>query len=82
MDIIERFKALDKEGDRKRTDQSFLVPKGEIVENDYDLSINKYKESTYIEEEYPHPLEIMAEINKLEKEIQEGLAELEAILRG
>jgi len=81
-DIIERFKALDKEENRKRTDQSFLVPKDEIVGNDYDLSINKYKESTYIEEEYPHPLEIMAEINELEKEIQEGLAELEAILRG
>lgn len=81
-DIIERFKALDKEEDRKRTDQSFLVPKDEIVKNDYDLSINKYKESTYVEEEYPHPLEIMAEINELEKEIQEGLAQLEAILRG
>ncbi len=81
-DIIERFKELDKEEGRKRTDQSFLVPKDEIVENDYDLSINKYKESTYIEEEYPHPLEIMAEINELEKEIQEGLAQLEAILRG
>lgn len=81
-DIIERFKALDKEEDRKRTDQSFLVPKDEIVENDYDLSINKYKESTYIEEEYPHPLEILAEINDLEKEIQEGLKELEGMLRG
>lgn len=81
-DIIERFKALDKEENRKRTDQSFLVPKDEIVENDYDLSINKYKESTYIEEEYPHPLEILAEINDLEKEIQEGLKELEGMLRG
>jgi type I restriction enzyme M protein len=81
-DIIERFKALDKEENRKRTDQSFLVPKDEIVGNDYDLSINKYKESTYIEEEYPHPLEILAEINELETEIQEGLAQLEAILRG
>ena len=81
-DIIERFKALDKEESRKRTDQSFLVPKDEIVENNYDLSINKYKESTYVEEEYPHPLEIIAEINELEIEIQEGLAQLEAILRG
>ncbi|MDY0256611.1 class I SAM-dependent DNA methyltransferase [Gudongella oleilytica] len=81
-DIIERFKALDKEEDRKRTDQSFLVPKDEIVENDYDLSINKYKESTYVEEEYPHPLEILAEINDLEKEIREGLKELEGMLRG
>ena len=46
-DIIERFKNLDKEADRKRTDQSFMVPKKDIVENDYDLSINKYKEIEY-----------------------------------
>jgi type I restriction enzyme M protein len=40
-DIIERFHNLDKEADRKRTDKSFFVQKGEIVGNDYDLSINK-----------------------------------------
>jgi len=81
-DIVERFHALEKEESRERTEQSFLVPKDEIVENDYDLSINKYKQSTYVEEEYPHPLEILAEINELEKEITAGLAELEAVLRG
>ncbi len=81
-DIIARFSALDKEESRERTEQSFLVPKDEIVENDYDLSINKYKEIIYEEVEYPHPLEIMAEINELEKEITAGLAELEAVLRG
>lgn len=58
------------------------MPKDEIVGNDYDLSINKYKQSAYVEEEYPHPLEIMTEINKLEKEISAWLAELEAVLRG
>ncbi len=81
-DIISRFKNLAEEENRERTNQSFLVPKDEIVNNDYDLSINKYKESVYVEEGYPHPLEIMAEINKLEEEITAGLAELEAVLRG
>lgn len=81
-DIVARFRALDKEEGRKRTEQSFLVPKDEIVAGDYDLSINKYKQSDYVEEEYPHPLEIMAEINELEMEITAGLAELEAVLRG
>lgn len=81
-DIVSRFHALDAEESRERTEQSFLVPKEEIVGNDYDLSINKYKKSTYVEEEYPHPLEIMTEINELEMEITAGLAELEAILRG
>ena len=81
-DITARFAAIEKEEGRKRTEQSFLVPKEEIIENAYDLSINKYKENVYEEEEYPHPLEIMAEINELEKEIVSGLAELEATLRG
>ena len=42
-DIIARFKNLEAENDRKRTDQSFFVEKQEIVDNAYDLSINKYK---------------------------------------
>ena len=75
-DIVARFNALDAEESRKRTEQSFLVPKDEIVENDYELSINRYKEIIYKEEEYPHPLEIMSEINDLEKQITAGLAEL------
>lgn len=81
-DIVARFHALEQEQKRQRTEQSFLVPKDEIVGNDYDLSINKYKQSTYVEEEYPHPLEIMSEINELEQEIASGLKELEALLRG
>ena len=79
---MERFHALKMEESRARTEQSFLVPKSEIVENGYDLSINKYKQSAYVEEEYPHPLEIIKEINELETEITAGLAELEAVLRG
>lgn len=81
-DIVARFHTLDQEEGRARTEQSFLVPKNEIISNDYDLSINKYKQSAYVEEEYPHPLEIMAEINELEMEITAGLAELEEMLRG
>ena len=41
-DIIARFHSLDGEADRERTEQSFFVTKEEIVENGYDLSINKY----------------------------------------
>lgn len=81
-DIVARFHALKEEEARERTERSFLVPKAEIVGNDYDLSINKYKQSAYVEEEYPHPLEIITEINELEMEITAGLAELEAVLRG
>ena len=79
-DIIERFHNLDKETDRARTEKSFMVPKAEIVENDYDLSINKYKEIVYEKIEYPPTSEIIADIKKLNEEIAAGLKELEAML--
>lgn len=81
-DIIARFHALKEEETRERTEQSFMVPKDEIVSNGYDLSINKYMKSIYMEHEYTHPLMIMDEIKALEAKIISGLAELEAILRG
>ncbi len=59
-----------------RTEKSFFVPKSEIVENGYDLSINKYKKTVYVREEYPPTAEILAEIQGLEKEILQGLDEL------
>ncbi|NCD10270.1 MAG: SAM-dependent DNA methyltransferase [Negativicutes bacterium] len=79
-DIIARFKNIVGEKDRQRTDKSFLVPKEEIVANDYDLSINKYKKVEYVAEEYPTPLEIMTDLNELEMQITAGLAELEEML--
>ena len=80
-DIIERFHHLDKEAGRKRTEQSFLVPKQEIVDNDYDLSLNKYKEIEYTPVEYPPTEEILANLRTLEKEIQQNMDELETMLR-
>lgn len=76
-DIIERFSNLDKEEDRNRTEQSFFVPVEEIRENDYDLSINKYKEIEYEEVVYDEPKVILERVKKLEKEITEGIDELE-----
>lgn len=79
-DIIARFKNLEAENDRKRTNQSFFVEKQEIVDNAYDLSINKYKEIEYIPVEYPPTSEIMANLRILEKEVQESMSELEKML--
>ena len=81
-DIIERFNHLDKEADRQRTEQSFLVDKKEIVDNDYDLSINKYKEIVYEKVEYPPTSEILADIEELNKVIDKNLEELKALLKG
>ncbi|MCL2045289.1 MAG: type I restriction-modification system subunit M [Oscillospiraceae bacterium] len=75
-DIVKRFSNLTEEKSRERTEQSFFVPKDEIVENSYDLSINKFKQTIYEEVEYPHPREILAEINTLEQEIIKELNEL------
>lgn len=79
-DIVTRFRNLAAENDRERTEQSFFVPKQEIAGNDYDLSINKYKQTEYKPVEYPPTAEIMAELRTLETEIGTALDELEAML--
>ena len=79
-DIIERFNNLEAEEERKRTEKSFFVTKEEIVDNDYDLSINKYKEVEYIPVEYPPTDEIMKDIEALEADIQRELNELKLLL--
>lgn len=79
-DIIERFHNLEQEAERERTAQSFFVPKEEIVENDYDLSINKYKKVEYVPVEYPSTEEIMTNIREIEMEIGNAMDELEKLL--
>ena len=79
-DIISRYHNLDGEKDRERTQQSFFVPKKEIEENDYDLSINKYKKTEYVAVEYPPTEEILAEIEKLNKQVEQETAELKKLL--
>ena len=79
-DIIKRFKNLPGETERKRTEQSFFVPKEEIAGNGYDLSINKYKEIEYVPVEYPPTEEIMAELRELEMKIGEEMDALEQLL--
>ncbi len=79
-DMLERFHNMEKEADRQRTEQSFFVPKEEIVQNDYDLSINKYKKVEYVPVEYPPTQEILSELQELEKQITVGLTELEGML--
>lgn len=79
-DIIERFTHLENEKDRKRTEKSFLVSKQEIVDKEYDLSINKYKETEYVAVEYPPTSEIMKNLRDLETQINREMDELEKLL--
>ncbi len=79
-DILVRWEKRKAEKKRARTDQSFLVPKSEIAENDYDLSINRYKEVEYEAVEYDPPKVILKRLAVPEAEIAKGRAELERIL--
>ncbi len=80
-DIIARFRNLEEEAHRQRTDSSFLVSKQEMADNDYDLSINKYKKDKHIPAEYPPAEEILADIRSRHAEIAKNLAELDALLK-
>jgi type I restriction enzyme M protein len=75
-DVIARFKNLEAEEKRSRKEKSFIVPVEEIIANDYDLSINKYKQTEYKAVEYPPTSEIMAKLDELEMEIG---AEMDAL---
>ena len=79
-DIINRFHNREKDKDNKRTDKSFFVPRQEIVNNGYDLSINKYKEVEYTPVEYPPVKDILKELQEMEKEISSGLSDLERMI--
>jgi type I restriction enzyme M protein len=68
------------ERDRPRTAQSFCVPKADIAAQGYDLSLNRYKEVVHEAIAHRTPKEILAELAKLEEEIQRGMKELEGML--
>jgi len=81
-DVLTRWAArATAEVNRARTDQSFCVPKADIAAQGYDLSLNRYKKVIHAEVDHKPPLEILAELARLETEIQDGMKELEALLR-
>ena len=79
-DIIERFNHLEDEFSRSRKDKSFMVPVSEIKENDYDLTINKYREVEKEIKVYRPTCEILTDIENLEKEINECLVSLKSMI--
>ena len=81
-DILERWGNLTAEAARERTEKSFLVPKAEIVKNDYDFSFNKYTKTEYEHIEYPPTEQILAELDELNAQMAASLAELKKMLGG
>ncbi len=80
-DVIARWRARDPEKDVDRTAKAFVVPIGEIRENQYDLSINRYKGVPYEKDAHEPPEVLLATLRTLEKEIASDLDELEMLLR-
>ena len=81
QDIVTRYHNLTAEADRKRTDKSFLVPFADIQTNDWDLSINRYKEVVYDEVTYAQPSVIIQDIKNLQEENKQKLLILEDLLK-
>ena len=79
-DILDRWLARDGEKDRARSEQSFLVPKAEIVGNGYDLALNRYKQVIYEEVRYDPPQAILARIKALQQAMDQGIEALEGML--
>jgi type I restriction enzyme M protein len=80
-DVLARWQQRGgKERKRQRTEQSFCVPKADLVEKGYDLSVNQYKEVIHAEVNHRPPHEILADLTKMETEIQEGIKDLEGML--
>ena len=81
-DVLARWGKRDSsERKRARTAQSFCVPLAEIVEKNYDLSLNRYKEVIHEEVHHDPPKKILADLKKLEAEILQWLQELEGMLK-
>ena len=80
-DVLARWQQrADRERQQPRTAQSFCVPKTDIAAQGYDLSLNRYKEVVHEEVQHQAPLEIMTELDRLEVEIQQGMAELRGMM--
>lgn len=79
-DIIARFSNLSAEANRTRKDKSFMVPVEEIRANDYDLTLNKYREVEKEEKVYRSTAEIFEELNETYEESLELMKSLEEML--
>lgn len=80
-DIIERFRNRRDENPEDRKGKCFYVPFDEVKENNYDLSISRYKEIEYEEIEYDPPEVIIKKIEGIEKQILQNLDELKELLK-
>jgi type I restriction enzyme M protein len=79
--IVEHYKIRDAKNDSNRKQKYFMVPKEEIVTNNYDLNLSTYKVEEYEEVVYEKSVEIFLKLEKIESTIQSGLTELKDLMK-
>lgn len=79
--ILDAYRKRNPQKESDRTRQHFFIPKQEIEENDYELSLNKYKDEVYFEKEYDDPKLILKNLSSVETDIFANIQELESILK-
>lgn len=79
--IIEAYKKRNPKKETDRAKQHFFVPKNDIEANDYDLSLNKYKEIEYKESLYRNPKVILSDLMTLEEGIQKEIKQLNSLFK-
>ena len=80
-DIVKEWKARSKNKNDDRKEKHFFVPVKEIIENNYDLSINRYKEIAYEPVKYEKPEKIIEKVEAIEQEIVKGIKDLKGLLK-
>lgn len=76
-DCLRRWYERDLRRDTDRASKAFFVRADEIRNADYDLSLRRYREILYEEEEYDAPESILTRMKGLNAEIASDLRELE-----
>jgi len=80
QDIVTKYKRRDYKKESDRKEKYFFIPKNEIVAENYDLSMNKYKEDVFEEVVYEKPAAILAKLKTMESEIDQVLSELQGMI--
>jgi len=81
QDVVERYKKRDVKKDKDRTQKYFFVPKQELMDNDCDLSLGKYKEEVYEEVKYESPTKILKKLSSIETDIQKEIISLAELIK-
>ncbi|HTA63223.1 MAG TPA: N-6 DNA methylase [Bacteroidia bacterium] len=79
--IIDAYKKRDPKKGSDRTQKTFFVPKSEIEDNDYDLSLSKYKVEVYNEMKYDEPKDILSKLKANEQSIISAITELDSFIK-